>query len=306
MHPLNVALAIPALLLLALELSGCSSAPKGSGAANIPTWIHQPVRTVDAGYIVYIGTGEDRLAERAAFKAEAAALQDLANECSFAPKGARTEDRFDETTGLLHHGYAKVAVEFRDCEAAKASIQPEDIRKLANVAYSDEIKRYQDLVQNPVDGVASDDDSEGVNEAIDSKGPPPGSGSGIRDTNHFFVVRQWVFYSKQDVILSPPQTYAANSTETTQFVNKVAPAQDQVQTYERNNPTVHSWNNAWSTSSAGSALRRRIDRPYHSSYSNPSNPRNQWNHPSQTQPKAAAAMPQKKKRRRRGNWNSGR
>ncbi len=295
---------LTALSLVVLGLSGCSSAPKDHASAGIPTWLHQPVRSVDAGYIVYIGTGEDRVAERAAFKAEAAALQDLANECSFAPKGARTEDRFDEATGLLHHGYAKVAVEFRDCEAAKASIQPEDIRRLANVAYNDEIKRYQDLIQNPVDGVASDDDSEGVNEAIDSKSPPPGSG--IRDTNHFFVVRQWVFYSKQDVILSPPQTYAAHSTETTQFVTKLAPAQDQVQTYERNHPTVHAWNNTWSTSPAGASLRRRIDKSSSWHPQNASNPpQKQLSQPRKAEPKPVAT-PKRKKRRRRGEWKMGR
>ena len=294
------------IFLMALGINACSSKPTAS--TNIPTWIHQPVRTVDAGYIVYIGTGEDHSAERAAFKAEAAALQDLANECSFAPKGTRTEDRFDEATGLLHHGYAKIAVEFRDCEAAKAAIQPDDIRKLANLAYNDEIKRYQDLVANPGDEVASDDDSEGVNEAIDSRGPPPGGSSGIRDPNHFFVVRQWVFYSKQDVILSPPQTYAANSVETTQFVNKVAPAQDQVQTYERNHPAVHTWANSWSTSPAGAAMRKHIDRPFSSSHSyTPSAAhQQQWKQqrPSAPQP-VPGTTPQKKKRRRRGGWNSG-
>ncbi|MBI3555127.1 MAG: hypothetical protein HY074_02540 [Deltaproteobacteria bacterium] len=288
------------LLLAALAASSCSSASKNTGSANIPTWIHQPVRTIEAGYIVYIGTGEDKNAERAAFKAEAAALQDLANECSFAPKGTRTEDRFTETTGLLHHGYAKIAVEFRDCEAAKSAINPDDIRKLANAAYSDEIKRYQDLVQHPGDEVAADDDSDGVNEAIDSKSPPPGGGSGVRDSNHLFVVRQWVFYSKQDVILSPPQTYAANSIESTQFVNKVAPAQDQVQTYERNHPEIHSWNNAWSTSPTGSTFRRRMGHSYTSS---PASSGRHWSAPHSTQPANTTPPQKKKRRRRRGGWN---
>src|SRR5947209_3047805 len=86
--------------------AGCAG---GRTAADsvAPGWVHQAARTVEGGYIVYLGEVEDQAPERARFKAEAAAIQDLANECSFAPKGARVEDHFDQPTGVIHHAYAK-------------------------------------------------------------------------------------------------------------------------------------------------------------------------------------------------------
>src|SRR4051812_5108042 len=108
MHPRTL---IGFLVALPLAVS-CSSGPATS-SKDTPEWASGPTRTVDRGYIIYVGTGEDQAPERARFKAESMALQDLSNECTFAPKGARIEDYFDDTVGIVHRSRAKVAVEFQ-------------------------------------------------------------------------------------------------------------------------------------------------------------------------------------------------
>ena len=98
-------------IFIFLVVAGCAT-ESSDRPFSVPEWTKAPTRTVDNGYIVYIGSGEDSAKDRASFKAEGAALQDLANECSFVPKGTRLEDRFDKVEGSLHESYAKVAVEF--------------------------------------------------------------------------------------------------------------------------------------------------------------------------------------------------
>ena len=55
---------------------GCSSdSPRKSVE---PSWIHQPARTVDGGYIVYVSSSQDRIDEQARFKARASGIEDIA------------------------------------------------------------------------------------------------------------------------------------------------------------------------------------------------------------------------------------
>ncbi len=121
-----------------LILTACSSKP----LADAPSWTKTPSRTVEGGYIVYLGTGEDSNLERSMFLAESMALQDLANECSFVPRGARVEDHYSEKAIYTHMSFAKVAVEFQDCDEAKKVTDPEKIKLLANSGFTEEIKRY--------------------------------------------------------------------------------------------------------------------------------------------------------------------
>src|SRR5579885_1472991 len=191
-------------ILLALLLAACGSSQKNPDSDS-PAWVHQPTRTVDAGYIVYVGVSEDPLLDQARFKAEGQAIEDLANECSFAPKGARVEDHFEHVTstdhGLVHQAYSKVAVDFQSCEEAKSATQPDDIKKLANVAMAEEVKRYQ----TPVDEPPPEALEEGEGEAAQPSGGGNGGGGGappsrtvvvVRDEPSFFVIRQQVAYYK--------------------------------------------------------------------------------------------------------------
>jgi hypothetical protein len=224
---------------------GCSSGSKAASNAG-PEWTRQPVRTVDGGYIVYIGSGEDVLPERAAFKAEASGIQDIANECSFAPKGTRVEDRFDSVNSVgQHQSFAKVAVSFDECEQAKQTIDPEKVKVLANVAMTEEVKKYQDLVYNPPESLAEAPPGgqpvNGANPALASTSGPP-----VSDNGTYFIARQQVAFAKEIVILAPPQSYPPQAPQTQQYIAQVQPQTSQIQQYEGQHPETRTWNHSWS------------------------------------------------------------
>ena len=201
---------------------------------------------VDNGYIVYVGTGEDPSLERAQFLAESKALEDLANECSFAPKGTRIEDHYNNQAKYQYHSYAKVAVEIQECDNAQKALDPESIRNLANQAFATQIQKYQDLVDEPEEEVAQNNTGQAP------VAPPSGGGTSggpvyVHDGFSFFVVRQQIAYEKEVVILSPPTMYQPGAPETVAMTKIVAPATTQVQTFAHNNPEITRAPTTWST-----------------------------------------------------------
>jgi hypothetical protein len=213
-----------------------------------PEWIKNSTRSVDNGFIVYVSSGEDRSPDRARLRAEGTVIQDLANECSFAPKGARIEDSYQQTKSDNNKVYVKLAIEFPDCDEAKKTNDPQAIKSMASLPMTEELKRYQDLVDSPTE-VASNDGPPVV---------PPGGPGGqpqvvaqqnvvvIHDEPGFFFWRQQVFYEKEVVIMSPPTAYAVGSPENAAFVHRVGPMTQQIGTYERDNPQVRNMNRTWS------------------------------------------------------------
>jgi hypothetical protein len=212
-------------------LAACNSTPP---APVEPPWIHQPTRTVDAGYLVYIGTGMDANPDRARFKAEASALEDLANECSFVPKGARVEDHYDETVDRAYRSFAKVGLTLEECEQAKNTVQPDQVRLLANVPMTEEIKRYQEIVGG--DGLPT----------AEASPAPVEPGAPLQTDDQYFVARQQIFVAKQIVILAPPSVYVPESPLWVRYYEVVNPAVTQVHTYEVANPAIRTWNHGWS------------------------------------------------------------
>jgi hypothetical protein len=208
------------LVLTSPWLFSCAGHPTSSA----PSWTTGPTRTVDAGYIVYLGHGEDKSPERATLAAEGMAIADLANECSFVPKGARIEDRYDEPLpDSGHRTYAKIGIPFEECEAAKKATDPDEVRKLANVAMTEELKRYQDIfyaAATPAGG-----------------GQAPGE---IKDNSDYYVARQHVAYWKQEVILAPATVYVVGSPERVVYVTNITPAVTNLQAYETANPALRS------------------------------------------------------------------
>jgi hypothetical protein len=214
------------LSTLLFLVSACASTP----TATSPDWIRSPSRSVDAGYILFVGTGEDPAPEKSTFKAESQALQDLANECSFAPKGTRIEDHYQEKSGHTILTYAKVAISFIDCDAAKAANDPDSIKKLASAPLAEQLKRYQDLVYAPAE-------PESENS---TRGPAP-----IADEDHFFIVRQRVAYVKETIILSPTSVYPANAPQTIAATNQLGTQSDHLRVYEQANPAVKTSHRGW-------------------------------------------------------------
>jgi hypothetical protein len=247
------------LLVAAFGLLVIASCSSESIDQSGPGWVRQPARTVDAGYIVYVGNAEDRNPDHARFKAEALALEDLANECSFPPKGARVEDRFERQIGNLHQAYVKVAVDYQTCEEAKQTIDPAAVRNLANVAMTNEIKRYQDDVEDEDEQEASDDQnlSPQTKAVLASQyAPPP---AGVTNETEFFVVRQQVFYAKQDVILAPPEAYPPSAPQTSNYIHNVTASTQQVNTFAAANPALKSSPQTWN--GVRSNVARAANRP---------------------------------------------
>ncbi len=217
------------LLALAVLLGGCATAP------SLPDWTSEPARVVDNGYIVYTGSGQEGDPNEAQLAAEGTAIQDLANECSFVPKGARVEDHFRLKGKDGFEAYARVAVDFQTCTDAQQTLQPEEIRKLASAPFTDELKRYQDLIGAPPVVV-------GVGGAAQNPGAPPVMGN----DEDFFLARQYVFYQKQIVILAPPGAYAPGSFETRAYLSSVTPVIRPMQAYYARNPRLRSAPTTWS------------------------------------------------------------
>ena len=227
------------LLIFCFFLMACSSDPK----VNEPEWTHAPTRNVDNGYIVYVGTAEDMKQETAQFKAEGMALEDLANECSFIPKGTRLENRFSEKPKYATTAFVQVAVEFQDCEKAKHAIEPSEIKSVANASFTQQLRRYQDLTET---GVLTEASDAGQVEPLQEIPPAPEASGYRNESVHFYAVRQYVAYQKEVVILSPPAAYPPAAPQTTAFVEAMRPASTQLQTFEAQNPSLKTQGQAWS------------------------------------------------------------
>lgn len=230
------------LSLLVLVLGGCATAPA------LPEWTSDPARTGDNGYIVYTGSGLERDPNTAQLAAEGTAIQDLANECSFAPKGARVENHFMLKTDDGYESYAQVAVDDHACQAAQQAVQPDDIKQLASAPFMDELKRYQNLVGNS---------SQVVNTGGAAQNP---AAPAISDDTDYFLARQYVAYQKQVVILAPPGAYAAGSVQTQVYINNVTPVIRPMQAYYARNPRLASSAATWSTMET--RVRQRYPRSF--------------------------------------------
>lgn len=205
----------------------------------MPEWTKGPARSVDNGYIVYVEASEDANPDKAKFKAEAAALEDLANECSFIPKEARVEDRYSFKKDHTNQAFAKVGIEFQVCDKARKTIEPEEIRKIANVPMTEEVKRYQELLGKP-------NFEEVADQEIETPPVPAGGPASAQVSEHFYVVRERVWYFKETVILSPPGTYVAGSPEHTAYVQQVSTGTTALAKYETLHPEVRTTPTTWS------------------------------------------------------------
>lgn len=137
--------------------------------------------------LVYVGMGEDRNQQDARTKAEAIALQDLANDCSLIPQRTRVqEEHYDETVGILYRSFAKVTVALQDCQDAKAAQNLAQILNVAHPVLTAQLSLYQKTYDAPEPAEAA---------------PLLGS-SVVSDSTHLFIVRQQLALTKQVIILS--------------------------------------------------------------------------------------------------------
>jgi hypothetical protein len=223
---------------LLISLSACGSEDKKPDSA----WTQQVTRTVDNGYIVYVEHADSGSEENARFKAEGLALEDLANECSIIPKGTRIEDRSSEQTKYGYKAYVKLAVEFQECDQASKTVDPEQIKKLANVPFTQEMKRYQDYAETGQVPPASE-----VAQIVppDRVLPAPAQ-NGWNDQTQFYVTRQYVAYQKEVVVLAPPTAYQPGTPQTQNFVQTIRPVSENLQQTMAKEPTYRTQPVVWS------------------------------------------------------------
>jgi hypothetical protein len=240
--------------LFLLALTHCASKPPE------PDWVKQTSRTVDNGYIVYVGTGVDRLLEKARFKAEGEAIGDLVNECSFAPKGARIEDHFEEPgekKGEIK-AYAKIGLTFEECEQAKKATDPTEIKNLANVSLAEELKRYQEMV-------GAEPEPSDVQVAQGGHGGGGGGVMIIQNNNEYLLARQQIVWEKQYVILAPPGAYAPGTPAYVHYNTVVTQVQPRVVEYEQIHPAVRTMPPRWSAYQRSATFQsqhlQRMNRP---------------------------------------------
>jgi hypothetical protein len=227
-----------------------------------PAWTLQPTRTVDSGYVVYVGRGEDAASERAAFKAEGQALGDLANECSFAPKGTRVEDRFETRVEDRTQAWTKIAVTFEECEGARMASDPDAIRRLANPSMTQQIVDYQKLLAHSpeANATASSEPSGYVEYHPEGEATPvipP-----IADRETWILAREQIAEAKQAVILSTPEEYAPGSEERDRFERDLMPARERIVTYEKTDPQVRDSRETWSRLPAQPRTLPALALPY--------------------------------------------
>jgi len=231
-----------ALSLFLILLGGCATAPA------IPEWTSDPARTGDNGYIVYTGSALEARSDEAQLAAEGTAIQDLANECSFAPKGARVENHFLLKTKDGYEAYAQVAVDYHTCTAAQQAVAPDEIKQLASAPFMEELKRYQDSIGASAQLAAAGDSAQN---------PAPAA---MKDDEDFFLARQYVASQKQVVILAGPGAYAPESAQTRVFIDNVTPVIRPIRVYYEQNPRLATASTTWSTMET--RVRRRYPRAF--------------------------------------------
>jgi hypothetical protein len=244
---------------------------------------------VDNGYIVYTASSEDMEADKALFKAEGQALEDLANECSLIPLGTRIEDRYTKKYPATNISYIKIALEFQDCEKAKSAQDPESIRRIANVPFTEQLKKYQYFMENG--------DFAPQTEVADFSIPaePPSWQEPVPSAHpstpsEYLALRQYVAYQKEVLILSPATSYTPGSPEATKLQNSLISKAQQVAQIQQQNPQVIRSNQTWSST----PNRPPVSRPpilIHSRPGTPGRPLRPRGLPSRTLPKPSRKVP---------------
>lgn len=183
---------------------GCSSTPTQK-EMTAPAWTQQEPRTFDGTNLIYVGKGEDRNPQNSRIKAEAIALQDLANDCSLIPKGTQIQtEHFDETIGILFLSFAKISVNVQECKKAKAALAESEIRDASNRDLTFALDMYQKGYDAP-----EPEESASLNKV-----------PSISNSSQLFVIRQQVALAKQGMILNAANSSTQNLSNANQVISQ--------------------------------------------------------------------------------------
>ncbi len=218
--------------------SSCSTGSFWSGLTHSnKEWVLQPARSIEQQNLIFVSSAEAASKATAEFTAVSKALEDLANECSYVPKGTHLEDLVESQQADKVVVAVKLVVPLKICDQAKKDLLPEDLQRNANRGYAEQIQKYRlekftGFSQNHGKlSVESDQSPETVKES-----------QIIHDDNEFFEMRQKTALLKESIILSKKF-----ETQTWQEILQILSEQfSATQTYELANPALKSSSLTWS------------------------------------------------------------
>ena len=220
--------------LSVLSLAGLSSCGTASylSALTHPSkdWVQQPVRSIDGKDLVFVNSASDPVQARAEFIAVAKALEDLANECSYIPKGSHLEDRADTKRPEGFSVAVKLVIEDQLCEQAKKELLPENIKRTSNRGYTEQLQKYQ-LERNL---------------ALSEEPASRRENNVIHDDNDFFEMRQHIALLKTEMILAGKDLDQLGLKHQQEILQTLSEEFAAAHTYEVANPTLKSSSLTWS------------------------------------------------------------
>ena len=200
-------------------------------ADAVPEWTTASARTVDGERILYVASATGKFLDRARLDAEGAALEDIANECSFVPTTVKKENEIatDDAKAALHTVRSQYSVTKADCYKAQATFSPEEIRIFANLPATQKILKHQDSVGE------SSDPSSGAQDPVRNG-----------DLDGLIYARQQIALRKQAVILAGPTHYRLHSPDSKRFFQKIKTDSDPVISLGKQSP-AQSMTSSWSS-----------------------------------------------------------
>ena len=224
--------------LLLFGLGACSTSLLWSNWGHLnKDWVLQPARSVDQQNIVYVSSASGVSNAAAEFVAVSKALEDLANECSYTPKGTHLEDRVESKQVDQFVVAVKLVVSIKNCDQAKKDVVPEDIQQNANRGYADQIQKYQ-LEKTP--NFIAQIPNVSVQSALVQQTEI--EKKVIHDDAEFFELRQKIALIKQSFILNANMS----SLNLKQSLENLKEELAATQLYEEANPALKSSSLTWS------------------------------------------------------------
>jgi len=102
------------------------------------------------------------------------------------------EDRYSEKSNYTFKGYAKIAIEFQDCDVAKKTIDPSKVRDMASLPFTEQLKNTKIKLRAPKSPmqayllICPRIQSQDYSRIL------------YHDDSHFFVVREYCGLPKAD------------------------------------------------------------------------------------------------------------
>ncbi len=239
----------PILLWAFASYSLCSCSSLGIGNR---TWTEQAGRNYENQNLVIVGSAISSDESTAKFKAEAQALEDLANECSLIPRGTHLEDQFMKRVENQSQFFVKVVIDLKLCEEAQKSVKASEIEKLANLGYTEQVLKSQIQSEKEMNFKVAPPGADKKIEMILNAEQP----SVIRDDSDFFMARQQIAFLKQASLFANRGIFPkklVNSDKVYSVLNQKIQA---VQEYEKLNPALKSSGITWTT------IKERINKNF--------------------------------------------